>query len=227
MVTAPLRSNKKQLSVESSHSTDSHGGSGARSLDSPMDEIAVRLAALEQGVRERGTRLFSIRVQRCNNSQQSKLSPLERRYHSLTFIVKKQRKHQKKQRKLGKRTKSDKQLENVPKLKNMKTVKNETKTSEDVPNLCNAIAPLKLVSCLISQGPVTTGHDQCAFVDSQQRLLNICAYGRPLHGFCIVTRSKPLLKQLCTAHHELSQSHRIRDTSHRVTLIVALLSLRH
>ena len=37
--------------------TSSHVGSGARSLDSPMDEIAARLAALEQGVRERDAQI--------------------------------------------------------------------------------------------------------------------------------------------------------------------------
>ena len=47
----------KQEQVSASHfrrfGTSSHVGSGARSHDSPIDEFSARLAALEQGVRER------------------------------------------------------------------------------------------------------------------------------------------------------------------------------
>ena len=59
--------------------------------------------------------------------------------------------------------------------------------------------------CLVDlKWDVTTSYDKCAFVGSQQRLLNICAERTvsqlytntdvPLHGFSIVQRSTPRLK---------------------------------
>ncbi len=102
----------------------------------------------------------------------------------------------------------------------------------------NAMTLLKLLFPLDPKGPVTTSHDKCAFVDSQQRLVNICAdwtVSQLYTNTDVPTMASASwhdqshLEQLCTAHDELSQSHRLRDTlsprhTHRTTVELETLS---